>query len=166
MRRTIHVALGENARTLGMLRFDAQGARENAAFDYDAAWLAADDRFAIDPGLALVRGPQFHRKERGGSVFPGAIADTEPDGWARRVILRDRARRRQSGIALNRKLSPHIKHGSIILIPSDIVHILPSMCAELIVTQVRAASVAMCPAKLVAEFFRLVSSERSAWAPL
>ena len=95
MRRTIHVALGENARDLGTLRFDADGARENAAFDYDAGWLAAEDRFAIDPGLGLVRGPQFHRKERGGSVFPGAIADTEPDGWARRVILRDRARRRQ-----------------------------------------------------------------------
>ena len=29
-----------------------------------------------------------------GSVFPGAIADTEPDGWARRVILRDHAKRR------------------------------------------------------------------------
>ena len=95
MRRTIRLALGENARNLGTLRFDAQGARENAAFEYDAAWLAADDRFAIDPGLPLVAGPQFNRKQRGGSVFPGAISDTEPDGWARRVILRDRARRRQ-----------------------------------------------------------------------
>jgi serine/threonine-protein kinase HipA len=94
MRRTIHVALGENARALGTPRFDAEGARENAAFDYDAGWLAAEDRFAIAPGLSLVRGPQFHRKERGGSAFPGAIADTEPDGWARRVILRDRAWRR------------------------------------------------------------------------
>ena len=95
MRRTIHVALGENARDLGTLRFDAQGARENAVFDYDAAWLGAADRFVIDPGLPLVAGPQFHRKERGGSVFHGAIADTEPDGWARRVILRDHAKRRQ-----------------------------------------------------------------------
>jgi serine/threonine-protein kinase HipA len=30
-----------------------------------------------------------------GSLFPSAIADTEPDGWARRVILRDHIRRRQ-----------------------------------------------------------------------
>jgi serine/threonine-protein kinase HipA len=43
----------------------------------------------------LVAGPQFHRRERGGSIFHGAIADTEPDGWARRVILRDHAKRRQ-----------------------------------------------------------------------
>jgi serine/threonine-protein kinase HipA len=96
MRRTIAIALGENARSLGTLRFDAQGARENAAFAYDEAeWLAASDSFAIDPSLPLVAGPQFHRKGRLGSVFHGAIADTEPDGWARRVILRDHAKRRQ-----------------------------------------------------------------------
>ena len=43
----------------------------------------------------MVTTPQFHRKERGGSDFHGAIADTEPDGWARRVILRDHAKRRR-----------------------------------------------------------------------
>ena len=42
MRRTIGIALGQNARSLGTLRFDAQGSRENAAIEYDAAeWLAA-----------------------------------------------------------------------------------------------------------------------------
>lgn len=95
MKRTIAVALGDNGRSLGTLRYDAQGARENAAFEYDAEWLAAEDRFAIEPGLLLLAGPQFHRKGRHGSVFHGAIADTEPDGWARRVILRDHAKRRQ-----------------------------------------------------------------------
>ena len=95
MRRTIGIALGDNARGLGTLRFDAQGARENAAFAYDAEWLAAADGFALEPGLPLVTGPQFHRKGRLGSVFHGAIADTEPDGWARRVILRDHAKQRQ-----------------------------------------------------------------------
>ena len=104
MRRSIRVTLGENARGLGALRFDARGSRESAAFDYDAEWLAAADGFAIDPALTLVVGPQFHRKERGGSVFHGAIADTEPDGWARRVILRDHVKRRQetrrAGVAI------------------------------------------------------------------
>ena len=74
MRRTIRIALGENARDLGALRFDSQGAREAAVFEYDAAWVAAADRFAVDPSLPLVAGPQFHRRERGGSVFHGAIA--------------------------------------------------------------------------------------------
>jgi len=95
MRRTIAVHLGEEARPLGVLRYDSQGARESAAFEYDAAWLAAGDRFAVEPGLPLVAGPQFHRKARDGSVFHAAIADTEPDGWGRRVIQRDHAKRRQ-----------------------------------------------------------------------
>ena len=95
MSRTITLLLGDEARPLGTMRHDQQGARESASFEYDAAWLAAPDRFAIDPTLPLVVGPQFHRRSRDGSVFHGAIADTEPDGWARRVIQRDHAKRRQ-----------------------------------------------------------------------
>jgi serine/threonine-protein kinase HipA len=44
----------------------------------------------------MVAGAQFHRRIPEGSVFPAAIADTEPDGWGRRVILRDHAKRRQT----------------------------------------------------------------------
>jgi serine/threonine-protein kinase HipA len=96
MRRTIRLHLGDEARPIGTLRYDQQGARESAAFEYDPEWLAADDRFAIEPGLALVSGPQFHRKSGDGSIFHAAIADTEPDGWGRRVIQRDHAKRRQA----------------------------------------------------------------------
>jgi serine/threonine-protein kinase HipA len=95
VRRSVGITLGDNGRTLGTLHFDVQGARENATFEYGSEWLHADDCFAIDPALPVVPGPQFHRKVRGGSVFHGAIADTEPDGWGRRVILRDHAKRRQ-----------------------------------------------------------------------
>lgn len=95
MRRSIAVHLGEEATPLGTLRYDQQGARESAVFDYDAGWLAAAGRYSIEPGLPLVAGPQFHRKTREGSVFHNAIADTEPDGWGRRVIQRDHAKRRQ-----------------------------------------------------------------------
>jgi serine/threonine-protein kinase HipA len=95
MRRSIAVHLGEEATPLGTLRYDQQGARESAVFEYDAGWLAAAGGFSIEPGLPLVAGPQFHRKTREGSVFHNAIADTEPDGWGRRVIQRDHAKRRQ-----------------------------------------------------------------------
>jgi serine/threonine-protein kinase HipA len=95
MTRTIRVALGENARGLGMPRFNAQGSRASAAFEYGVEWPTAADGFPIHHALPLVTGPQFHRRARGGSLFQGAIADTEPDGWARRVILRDHAKRRQ-----------------------------------------------------------------------
>lgn len=96
MKRTISVYIGEGPRRVGVLHYDQQGNRESAAFEYDAEWLAADHRFAIEPGLPLVRGPQFHRKVRDVSVFHAAIADTEPDGWGRRVIQRDHAKRRQA----------------------------------------------------------------------
>lgn len=95
MRRTIAVHLGREETPLGTLFYDQQGARESAAFEYGAQWLASAGRFAIEPGLPLVAGPQFHRKTREGSVFHAALADTEPDGWGRRVIQRDHAKRRQ-----------------------------------------------------------------------
>jgi serine/threonine-protein kinase HipA len=105
MNRTIKVFVGESARLVGVLRFDIQGARQSAGFEYHPTWLEAEDAFAIEPNLPLVAGMQFHKKVRDGSVFHGAIADAEPDGWGRRVILRDHAKRREtdkrSGIAVD-----------------------------------------------------------------
>jgi len=95
MKLTIKVFLGDEPRLAGMIRYNAEGARESAAFEYDASWLSAPDRFSIDPALQLVPGAQFHKKTRDGSLFHAAIADTEPDGWGRRVILRDHAKRMQ-----------------------------------------------------------------------
>jgi serine/threonine-protein kinase HipA len=94
MKRTIDVVLGEEQQ-VGRLRYDLQGCRENAAFEYGAGWLGDPARFALGPTLPLQAGPQFHRKTKDGSLFHAAIADTEPDGWARRVIMRDYIKRRQ-----------------------------------------------------------------------
>src|SRR6202163_3856251 len=100
MKRTIGVFLGEANRRVGTLRFDSQGARQSAAFEYDREWLAAPERFALEPDLPLVTGAQFHKPpSRDASIFHGAIADTEPDGWARRVILRDHAKGRATARA-------------------------------------------------------------------
>jgi len=95
MKRTLQVCAGDEGRLVGTLHYDQNGAREHAAFAYDETWLAAAERFALEPNLPLVTGTQFHRRAPEGSVFHAAIADTEPDGWGRRVILRDHARRRQ-----------------------------------------------------------------------
>lgn len=95
MKRTINVFLGDANRRVGTLRFDSHGARQSAAFEYEPEWLAASDRFAIKPNLPLAAGAQFHKLVvRDASVFHSAVADTEPNGWARRVILRDFAKRR------------------------------------------------------------------------
>jgi serine/threonine-protein kinase HipA len=100
MKRTIGVFVGDALRRVGTLRFDSQGARQSAAFEYGSEWLAASDGFALAPALPLITGAQFHKPaSRESSIFHGAIADTEPDGWARRVILRDHAKRRAAARA-------------------------------------------------------------------
>ena len=91
--RRVQVLLGNAGRPVGSLLYQG-GRRESSAFAYDERWLNAADRFSIDPALPLVAGPQFHRKSPEGSVFHAAIADTAPDGWAKRVIMRDHAKRR------------------------------------------------------------------------
>jgi serine/threonine-protein kinase HipA len=99
MKRTIDVLLSDGPQ-VGTIRYDLQGRREIAAFEYSAAWLGDPARFALAPTLPLQVGPQFHRKSQDGSLFHAAIADTEPDGWAKRVIMRDHVKCRQ---ALRRK---------------------------------------------------------------
>lgn len=99
MNRTISVHVGEQDHLVGHLHYNLEGARESASFTYDASWLEWPERFAIDPALLrLVTGPQFHKRvHRDDTVFHGAIADTEPDGWGKRVILRDHAKKRAEG---------------------------------------------------------------------
>jgi hypothetical protein len=85
MKRNIDVMLGDGSEVgvgVGTLRYDLQGHRESAAFEYGAGWLGDPARFALGPTLPLQAGPQFHRKSKDGSLFHAAIADTEPDGWA------------------------------------------------------------------------------------
>jgi serine/threonine-protein kinase HipA len=94
MKRTIDVLLSDGPQ-VGTLSYDLQGRRESAAFEYGAAWLRDPARYSLGPALPLQVGPQFHRKSQDGSLFHAAIADTEPDGWARRVIMRDHVKRRQ-----------------------------------------------------------------------
>ena len=95
MKRTLKVFVGEDARLVGTLHYDGVGSRERSAFAYDETWLGSADRFALEPGLPLVAGPQYRRPVPNSSVFHGAFADTEPDGWAKKVIQRDHAKRRQ-----------------------------------------------------------------------
>lgn len=94
MRRNVDVCVGKRAALAGRLRYARQGTRESSAFEYARDWLAAPDRFPLEPALPLVPGAQFHKRVPDGSVFHAAIADTEPDGWARRIILREHVKRR------------------------------------------------------------------------
>jgi serine/threonine-protein kinase HipA len=106
MKRRLGVYLGANPQLVGHLYYNRDGARESATFEYDNAWLSAPATFPIDPALPLVRGPQFHKALKDGSVFHPAIADTEPDGWGMTVIRRDHAKRRAAARAAGEDLPP------------------------------------------------------------
>lgn len=94
MRRRIDVFIGESQRRVGVLHHESRGQRESAAFEYDAAWLGAEDRYPIEPSLPLVAGLQYRAKGESSQVFHGAISDSEPDGWGVAVVKRDHAKQR------------------------------------------------------------------------
>ncbi len=95
------------------------GSREHAAFEYDATWLSASDRFRIDPTLPLVGGPQFRARQADGTVFHSIIADSEPDGWAAKVILRDHAKRRVAARLANEQIPPLVGRLDFLLAVDD-----------------------------------------------
>ncbi|WP_083827809.1 type II toxin-antitoxin system HipA family toxin [Achromobacter insuavis] len=96
IRQQVQVCIGKAGLPLGSLVYVQQGRRENCAFAYDETWLANPERFNVSADLQLMPGHQPHKAASPhDSVFHGAIADTAPDAWGRRVIARDHAKRRR-----------------------------------------------------------------------
>lgn len=97
VRQEVQVGIGQAGLPLGTLVYARQGRREHCAFAYDTAWLNSAERFSVSADLQLVPGHQAHKAASAhDSVFHGAIADTAPDAWGRRVIARDHAKRRRA----------------------------------------------------------------------
>lgn len=83
------VALGEGKRIVGRLRFESDGRRQHSQFEYDDAWLAAKDRFALAPGLPLREGSHFSSgKDDKRSALPGCFGDAAPDSWGRALMTK------------------------------------------------------------------------------
>lgn len=119
IQRLLDVLVGDTL--VGHLRYTQEGRREHAAFEYTTRWLTDPTRYAIDPTLPLVSGPQFapNTKDADASRFHSAIADTEPDGWARRVIRRDHTKRRQAAKAQGIDIDPMITAIDFLLAVDD-----------------------------------------------
>lgn len=95
-RQQVRLCIGKAGLPVGALVHARQGRHEHSAFAYDAAWLSSPERFSVSADLPLVSGFQSHKAaSTSDSVFHGAIADTAPDAWGRRVIARDHAKRRK-----------------------------------------------------------------------
>jgi len=119
VQRRLDVLIGDTL--VGHLRYSLEGRREHSSFEYDAEWLGTRTRYPIDPTLPLVSGPQFAPRvtDPDASRFHGAIADTEPDGWARRVIRRDHAKRRQAAKARGEEMDAMVTALDFLLAVDD-----------------------------------------------
>ncbi|MER2264620.1 type II toxin-antitoxin system HipA family toxin [Methylobacterium oxalidis] len=108
MNRTMYVYLDDEATKVGVLRHAASGNRESSSFEYDPTWLTRAGRFPIDPALPLVAGSQFPTKGTSAraSAFFGCFADSEPDGWGKIVIGRDRAKQRKEAAERGSPVDP------------------------------------------------------------
>ena len=96
LRQHVQVCVGQKGALIGSLIYTRQGRRESTAFAYDASWLASPDGFNVSADLQWTSGHQPHKAATAhDSPFHGALADTAPDAWGRRVIARDHAKRRQ-----------------------------------------------------------------------
>ena len=101
IRRKVELCIGNAGKPVGSLVFTKLGQREHSAVAYDEAWLSQPDCFNISADLAMTLGYQTHKAASPhDSVFHGALADTAPDAWGRRVIAREHAKRRKEDARL------------------------------------------------------------------
>lgn len=81
----------------GRLWVHSKGSSQSASFEYDEGWIQGDHRFALEPALAVGRGP--YHTAAGRTLF-GAIGDSAPDRWGRTLLARrERLSAREQGRA-------------------------------------------------------------------
>ncbi|MBO9582058.1 MAG: HipA domain-containing protein [Sphingobium sp.] len=85
----VHIDLAGDTRPVGFARLNVARGNEIILFEYSPEWLADQDRFALEPALALTRGA--HPPPQGLSIF-GSLGDSAPDTWGRRLMQRSERR--------------------------------------------------------------------------
>jgi serine/threonine-protein kinase HipA len=86
----VHISLGDRTRPVGRVRRSVVRGFETVAFEYTAAWLADPEGFSLEPALARSVGTCF--PAAGQTIF-GALSDSAPDTWGRRLMQRAERRR-------------------------------------------------------------------------
>lgn len=88
----VHIDLQGQLRWVGLARCNRVRGSETITFEYSDEWLASPDRFSIEPALVLTRGIFPPLADQ--SIF-GAIGDSAPDTWGRRLMQRLERRQAQ-----------------------------------------------------------------------
>jgi serine/threonine-protein kinase HipA len=88
---SVYIDTNGSPRLVGRLYVTAHRGRETATFQYDDAWIASDDSFALEPALSVSRAPHYAGEDR--RMF-GALGDSAPDRWGQTLLRR--AERRQA----------------------------------------------------------------------
>lgn len=86
----VHIDLEGVTHEVGAIRRHAARGEETTTFEYDAHWLSESQAFALEPALPLGRGA--YAPEAGRALF-GALGDSAPDTWGRRIMQRAERRR-------------------------------------------------------------------------
>ncbi len=85
----VHIDLDGSTRSIGLARSNRVRGAETILFEYDVSWLAAPQRFSLEPALALTRGT--FAPPVGLATF-GSIGDSAPDSWGRHLMQRNERR--------------------------------------------------------------------------
>ena len=80
---------GETQRVGLLRRHSSRARRETYAFEYSESWLRYSSRFALEPHLQLTEGAFAPLPNQ--QIF-GAIGDSAPDTWGRRLMQRSERR--------------------------------------------------------------------------
>jgi serine/threonine-protein kinase HipA len=86
----VYIDLDGAPQLVGRLWGRVRKGKESATFEYDNTWLKHPACFALQPALALGKGPMH--TPAGRRIF-GAIGDSAPDRWGRVLIQRAEARK-------------------------------------------------------------------------
>lgn len=86
----VHIEHAGRTQLVGRLWARSTRGKQSASFEYDKSWLAEPLRYALGP--ALPPGPGPFQSGEGRAMF-GAIGDSAPDRWGRKLIARNEARR-------------------------------------------------------------------------
>lgn len=91
MKVELDVCLGNEGIHVGDMVYSKEGHRESCQFKYTDTWLNSPDFFELSPQLKRQAGYKSKSNKGNNSVFFDCFADTEPNGWGKKVILRDYA---------------------------------------------------------------------------